>query len=636
MSGDGRRVPSRGDERDGPADGVGPEVDQRDVTPRAFDDRIDRVAEGEPGSSERAVPAEEHLVGPLLLDDLEDRRPDVGGDDRPGPQADVHLLGDVVGVLEEVALVVEAVGLDVLQRGRLGPLDDVDRDELGRPPLGVRTGGPGCEPEQPVLGRRVGDRDDHPVGLGGGPADRVAKEALLDDAAPRVGGVPDDPEADDARADQDDDGRHLGDDHDAQDDAEDGHRGVENRRQLERRVVLVRIGASEDDEGDVHQEVGDEEAEAGRLGQQRDDRLDAEADRDQEGRHAPGRHDRAVGRVEALVAHVEPVAHEAVTAHGIDDARGGEDRGVRARDRGDDRGEGDTDDADRPHRDRGHVGDGDRRVGEDLDRDGPGAHEHDEHVEAGHEDHREDHRERDDPAGVLDLAGDGGDDLEAEERDEHDAGRREHARRARGGEGRQVRGLDEEDPDRDEDHDDRRLRPDHDVLEGAGLVGPVVVDADEQREPGEAERDHDVAAVEAGDRPDDVLAEPDHVERAGEHQPGPHAPADDRPEEPAERPVDVVVAPAGDRHARRELRQRQRREQGDEPGDRIGDRTRRAGVPGGDAREDEDAGADHRPAAERHRLEEAQRPLELALAAHGGPDAVAVAAAGPLIRRPSR
>ena len=191
--------------------------------------------------------------------------------------------------------------------------------------------------------------------------------------------------------------------------------------------------------------------------------------------------------------------------------------------------------------------------------------------------------------------------------------------RSRGCEVGQVGCLDEEQPQAGVDEDDQKFRADHEVLCAAGLLGSVVVDSQDEHEAGEPDENDKRSPVEERGRLDDVLAEPDHVEGAGEHQAGPHPPTDDTPEESPQPAVDVVVTPAGDGHPRRQFGQRDGREQRDEPSDGEGDGTRGAGPLGRDGWKDEDSGTDHRPAAERHRLYEPERPVKLALRHVVGP-----------------
>ena len=58
----------------------------------------------------------------------------------------------------------------------------------------------------------------------------------------------------------------------------------------------------------------------------------------------------------------------------------------------------------------------------------------------------------------------------------------------------------------------------------------VVVEPQDEHEAGEPDENDKRSPVEERGRLDDVLAEPDHVEGAGEHQAGPHPPTDDTPE----------------------------------------------------------------------------------------------------------
>jgi hypothetical protein len=267
----------------------------------------------------------------------------------------------------------------------------------------------------------------------------------------------------------------------------------------------------------------------------------------------------------------------------------------------------------------GHLDDG--RLAEPGEGRAPEGARRDEHrhdVEHANQEDGPDHGEREVPPGLFDVAGDGRHLREPEVGGEHQRSGREHRDRAERHE--RLRGARAaEHPERveapvgQEHQEDGQQQPDDVVLEARGVLRPEEVQDREEDAEGERQRDDGAVPDGRADLQKDchgVVAEPDQVERGGEHQAEPDADADDRAGERAQRTRDEVVATARAGHGRRQLRSRQRHEQCDDRPDGERPGSGGPGPAGGQAGEDEDARPDHRPDADREPADQPDRALQ--------------------------
>jgi len=164
------------------------------------------------------------------------------------------------------------------------------------------------------------------------------------------------------------------------------------------------------------------------------------------------------------VGRVQPVAHQVVPTHRKQHPRGRENRGVRARNRGDNCRKDDRHHADRAQEHDRNVGNRNQRAAEFLIRDDAGRDDHDDHIEDRHPNDRQHHRQRDELPRFLDLAGDGRDDLKAEKRHEDGACCGDDPRWAGRREVNQVCRLDEKQANPGVDQHNKELGADHQVL----------------------------------------------------------------------------------------------------------------------------------------------------------------------------
>ncbi len=191
------------------------------------------------------------------------------------------------------------------------------------------------------------------------------------------------------------------------------------------RLVILGVGHAHHDERDVEQPVDDEVEDAPGVREG----VDVGQQDEQEDEPA-GDGDRAVRRAEPGVNLVEFLGDDSVAPHGEVDARGGENRGVRGRGRGEEAAEQHRARADRTDEESGDVDDGGLVPGDEavVHR---GQHgQENERVHQRHDDDAAEDGPREVLSGVLDFLRDGGYLDEPEVRDEDEAGHRQERRQA--------------------------------------------------------------------------------------------------------------------------------------------------------------------------------------------------------------
>ncbi len=241
-------------------------------------------------------------------------------------------------------------------------------------------------------------------------------------------------------------------------------------------MVILRVGLPHHDERDVEQPVDDEVEDASGLGEYLhvadDDEQEDETARDADG---------AVRGAEPVVDVVEPVAHYLVPAHGEVDARGRENRGVRAGSRREQAAERERHRSGGPHQHARHFDHRGVVVRHDVEFDHGEEYQQDQRVDNRHDDDAPDDGAREVLAGVLNLLADGRDLDEAEVRDEDESRRRQQRRDAVGCERPKRREVGVERAHDGEHRQNPDERHDDDVLQPPRLLRADVVDEDEQR-----------------------------------------------------------------------------------------------------------------------------------------------------------
>src|SRR5471030_2072911 len=374
---------------------------------------------------------------------------------------------------------------------------------------------------------------------------------------------------------------------------------------------------AQDDHGHRHQAERGQRADVDQLGQhvERHHGGDqAEDDADQ-----PGGEER---RLEARVHRRQAFRQQAIARHGVDDAGLAEghhqDHGGHAEDGAE------VDEAGEPvltgvfERQRDRVVDAEELlVGHDAGHDG--RHDHIQHGAGGQ---RADDADRQVALGALDFLGGRGDGVEADEGEEHQRRRAQHAVDAEGHEGVPVGRLHVARADEDEQHHDAELDRHHDVVQARRFThAPAQHGRQQQHDAqrrqvdqgghagqraGRGRQRHGQVYPEAGDQRLEVAGPADRHGRRGQAVFEQQVPAYHPCGQLADGGVGVGVDRAGHRHGRGEFGVAQRGEAAGDGGDDEGQGQRRAGRDGAGAGQHEDTGADDGAYAHQDQVEGAE------------------------------